>query len=254
MSAPRAPRTQLPREEMKQDLVSFALCYRCPARADELDRPRMRRADGAEPGPECEVILEGAMSRGAIPEWVKSGCRHTPPHGQPLCTTAWLRTCTPVRVFPQLPCYRSRHRTYASPHIRPRSNAAPSTIPLYSRTTRNILRDYPIIIEKQRPWRCTTKPTYVLFKSVEDPPATHALPPTRDALRELHQSYCPSPLDPAHFPPPLSRETTREFHARLAPAFDVWAQALVALGTDIHSVETAPSTASRLPSGPMCRR
>ena len=138
LSAPRAPRTQLPREEMKQDLVSFALCYRCPARADELDRPRMRRADGAEPGPECEVILEGAMSRGAIPEWVKSGCRHTPPHGQPLCTTAWLRTCTPVRVFPQLPCYRSRHRTYASPHIRPRSNAAPSTIPLYSRTTRKI--------------------------------------------------------------------------------------------------------------------
>ena len=87
-----------------------------------LSRPRRRtrpsrmcRADGAEPGPECEVlcdvILEGAMSRGAIPEWVKSGCRHTPPHGQPLCTTAWLRTCTPVRISPQLPCYRSRHRT-----------------------------------------------------------------------------------------------------------------------------------------------
>ena len=36
--------------------------------------------------------------------------------------------------------YRSIHRTYASPHTRPRSNAAPSTIPLYSRTTCNILK------------------------------------------------------------------------------------------------------------------
>ena len=36
--------------------------------------------------------------------------------------------------------YRSIHRTYASPHTRPRSNAAPSTIPLYSRTTCNLLK------------------------------------------------------------------------------------------------------------------
>ena len=84
LSAPRAPRTQLPREEMKQDLVSFALCYRCPARADELDRPRMRRADGAEPGPECEVILEGAMSRcdpRVGEEWVQA---HSPSRPAPV--------------------------------------------------------------------------------------------------------------------------------------------------------------------------
>ena len=85
----------------------------------------------------CDVILEGAMSRcdpRVGEEWVQA---HSPSHATAPDTT----------------------RRYASPHTRPHSNAAPSTIPLYSRTTRNILRDYPIIIEKQRPWRCTTKPT-----------------------------------------------------------------------------------------------
>ena len=165
--------------------------------------------------PPAPPFWKKVRCQGAIPEWVKSGCRHTPPHGQPLCTTAWLRTCTPVRVFPQLPCYRSRHRTYASPHIRPRSNAAPSTIPLYSRTTRNILRDYPIIIEKQRPWRCTTKPTYVLFKSVEDPPRptrSPPAPPTRVALRDARASsvVLPFPARPCALPSASSAPSEQE--------------------------------------------
>ena len=87
--------------------------------------------------------------------------RHTPPHGQPLCVRprglGLARRCAfPPSSHATAP---DTARRYASPHTRPHSNAAPSTLPLYAHTTCNILRDYPTIIENQRPWRCTTKPT-----------------------------------------------------------------------------------------------
>ena len=123
--------------------------------------------------------------------------RHTPPHGQPLCVRprglGLARRCAfPPSSHATAP---DTARRYASPHTRPHSNAAPSTLPLYAHTTCNILRDYPTIIEKQRPWRCTTKPTYVLFKSVEDPPS-HTLsprPPDSSCAARASSVMLPSP-------------------------------------------------------------
>ena len=68
--------------------------------------------------------------------------RHTPPHGQPLCVRprglGLARRCAfPPSSHATAP---DTARRYASPHTRPHSNAAPSTIPLYSRTTCNILK------------------------------------------------------------------------------------------------------------------
>ena len=57
---------------------------------------------------QCATSTASLLNRASL-----HGTRHTPPHGQPLCTTASLRTCGPVRVSPQLPCYVPLH----TPHV-----------------------------------------------------------------------------------------------------------------------------------------
>ena len=83
-----------------------------------------------------------------------------PPRSRPTRSCSRPRSRSVASVPAQLPCYRSRQHTQVclSTHS-PRSNAAPSTLPLYAHTTCNILRDYPTIIENQHPWSGTTKPT-----------------------------------------------------------------------------------------------
>ena len=71
-----------------------------------------------------------------------------PPHDTPplLPATALLPYACHLRTAtPSPPCSHP-------PTLKPRPAPLPHTIC-------NILRDYPTIIENQRPWRCTTKPT-----------------------------------------------------------------------------------------------
>ena len=83
---------------------------RTPSRVGALEPPwcRWSVCNRVPPLVQCATSTASLLNRASL-----HGTRHTPPHGQPLCTTASLRTCGPVRVSPQLPCYVPLH----TPHV-----------------------------------------------------------------------------------------------------------------------------------------